>query len=202
MYHQRVILQLLTKKPLANCDHKRKSCLPHFGDIFCASCSWLHGGGGGEGGSEVGRLDYWPVPYLEVECTLQMKDQWESNINVWFQYMYSQCSARDWDRIRITWGNPQSGCSDICSYSKRATVGVRTPMRPGETPVWSESSVDERNLYFARSAIIGLAVETWRVKTELIIITILHIIILTASILNLGFKNNCAKNIGAYNMHK
>ena len=22
-------------------------------------------------------------------------------------------------------GNPQSGCSDICSYSKRATVGVR-----------------------------------------------------------------------------
>jgi hypothetical protein len=21
------------------------------------------------------------------------------------------CSARDWDRIRITWGNPQSGCS-------------------------------------------------------------------------------------------
>jgi len=35
------------------------------------------------------------------------------------------CSARDWDRIRITWGNPQSGCSDICSYSKRVTVGVR-----------------------------------------------------------------------------
>ncbi len=28
------------------------------------------------------------------------------------------CSARDWDRIRITWGNPQSGCSDICSYLK------------------------------------------------------------------------------------
>jgi hypothetical protein len=26
------------------------------------------------------------------------------------------CSARDWDRIRITWGNPQSGCSEICSY--------------------------------------------------------------------------------------
>jgi hypothetical protein len=35
------------------------------------------------------------------------------------------CSARDWDRIRITWGNPQSGCSDVCSYSKRAYVGVR-----------------------------------------------------------------------------
>ncbi len=46
-------------------------------------------------------------------------------------------------------------------------------MLPGETPVWSKSSVDERNLYSTRSAIIGLAVETWRVKTELIIITIL-----------------------------
>jgi len=37
------------------------------------------------------------------------------------------CSARDWDRIRITWGNPQSGCSDICSSTKRATIGVRAP---------------------------------------------------------------------------
>ncbi len=25
-------------------------------------------------------------------------------------------------------GNPQSGCTDVCSYSKRATVGVRAPM--------------------------------------------------------------------------
>ncbi len=49
-------------------------------------------------------------------------------------------------------------------------------MLPGETQVWSESSVDgdERNLYSTRSAIIGLAVETWRVKTELILITILR----------------------------
>jgi hypothetical protein len=42
--------------------------------------------------------------------------------------LFCTCLARDWDRIRITWGNPQSGCSDVCSYSKRATVGVRTPM--------------------------------------------------------------------------
>ncbi len=40
---------------------------------------------------------------------------------------YYYCSARDWDRIRITWGNPQSWCTDICSYSKSATVGVRAP---------------------------------------------------------------------------
>jgi hypothetical protein len=28
------------------------------------------------------------------------------------------CSARDWDRIRITWENPQSGCSEICASLK------------------------------------------------------------------------------------
>jgi hypothetical protein len=54
--------------------------------------------------------------------------------------------------------------------------------------------VDEHNLYFARSAIIGyLAVKTWRVKTELIIITILRIIIITTSILNLDFKTFAPK---------
>ena len=54
--------------------------------------------------------------------------------------------------------------------------------------------MDEHNLYFARSAIIGyLSVETWRVKAELMIITILHIIIITATILNLGFKTFAPK---------
>jgi hypothetical protein len=63
-----------------------------------------------------------------------------------------------------------------------------------QTPVWSESSMDEHDLYFARSAIIGyLAVETWRVKTELIIITILQIIIITTSIVNLDFKTFAPK---------
>ncbi len=70
----------------------------------------------------------------------------------------------------------------------------RTLCDQTQTQVWSESSVDEHNLYFARSAIVGkLAVETWRVKTEVIIITILHIIIITTSILNLGFKTIAPK---------
>ncbi len=84
----------------------------------------------------------------------------------------SACSARDWERSGLLEENA---------------------MLPGETQVWSESSVDERNLYSTRSAIIGLAVETWRVKTKLIIITILHIIIITVSILNLGFKTIAPK---------
>ncbi len=40
-----------------------------------------------------------------------------------------------------------------------------------------------------------LAVETWRVKTELIITTILHITITTTSILNLGFKTIVPKTL-------
>ena len=67
-------------------------------------------------------------------------------------------------------------------------------MLQAQTPVWRESSADDHNLYFARSTIIGyLAVETWRVKTELIIITILHIILITTSILDVGFKTFAPK---------
>ncbi len=47
-----------------------------------------------------------------------------------------------------------------------------------------------------------LAVETWRVKTELIIITILHITTTTTSILNLGFKTITPKILAHTKMHK
>ena len=33
------------------------------------------------------------------------------------------CSARDWDRNRISWGNPLSGCTEIRAF-QRATIGV------------------------------------------------------------------------------
>ncbi len=64
-----------------------------------------------------------------------------------------------------------------------------------QTQVWSNTSVVVHNLYFARvtRSWCKLAVETWRVKTELIIITILHIIIATTSILNLSFKTIAPK---------
>ncbi len=98
---------------------------------------------------------------------------------------------------------PRSGIQISASTKRGHYRCTRSLCYQAQTPVWSESSVDEHNLYFVRSAIIGyLAVETWRVKTELIIITILHIIIITRSILNLDSKNICAKNIGAQNMHK
>jgi hypothetical protein len=83
-----------------------------------------------------------PVKQLLMSCVMSKtqtatRAQWSSSCwavaDVVGSYWLSStlradsfdCSARDWDRIRITWGNPQSGCSDICSYSKRATVGVR-----------------------------------------------------------------------------
>ncbi len=111
------------------------------------------------------------------------------------------CSARTGTRIGLLEEIPRSGDQIPCLYLKGHYRCTRSLCYQAQTPVWSESSVDEHNLYFARSPIIGyLAVETWRVKTELIIITILHIIIITTSILNLDFKT--FKNIGAHNMHK
>ncbi len=100
----------------------------------------------------------------------------------------------DWDQDRITWGNPQKWCSDSLPYLKGHYRCTRSQCYQEQTPVWSKSSVDEHNLYFARPSIIGyLAVETWRVKTVLIIITILHIIIITTSILNLDLKTFAPK---------
>ena len=45
------------------------------------------------------------------------------------------CSARDWDRIRITWGNPQGGCSDVCSYLKGHYRCTRSLCYQAQTPV-------------------------------------------------------------------
>jgi hypothetical protein len=83
------------------------------------------------GGWEV----YLPFPTVLILLKLMIDDLSLDNCNhtssafeqASLAHRHISCSARDWDRIRITWGNPQSGCSDICSYSKRATIGVRAP---------------------------------------------------------------------------
>ncbi len=104
------------------------------------------------------------------------------------------CSAQTVTRIGLLEEIPRSGVQIPCLYLKGQYRCTRSLCYQAQTPVWSESSVDEHNLYFARSAVIGyLAVETWRVKTELIIITILHIIIITTSILNLDLKTFAPK---------
>ncbi len=90
--------------------------------------------------------------------------------------------------MRITWGkspewlyrNPRFTKGH---YRRTANLCYLVKLRYEASQVWLNAT-----FYSTRSAIIGLAVETWRVKTELITITILHIIIITTSILDLGFK--------------
>ena len=81
--------------------------------------------------------------------------------------------------IRITWGKSPEWFGRNPRLTKGHYRVYCQPMLPGETRgmkrvrVWLNAT-----FYSTLSAIIGLAVETWRVKTELIIITILHIIII------------------------
>ncbi len=71
---------------------------------------------------------------------------------------------------------------------------MRTLRDPAQTQVWSEQVWLDTTFISQGSQSWGkLAVETWRVKTELIIITILHIIITTTPILNLSFKTFAPK---------
>jgi hypothetical protein len=78
----------------------------HDGKISPAWCGW---------GCTHSPLSLYLTSRAKLWGTLRRRGQIHS--------LHTPCSARDWDRIRITWGNPQSGCTDICSYSKRATVG-------------------------------------------------------------------------------
>ncbi len=92
-----------------------------------------------------------------------------------------------------TWGDPQE-LNWFLPLIKplRRTRSLRDP---AQTQVWSEQVWLDTTFILQDSRLWGkLAVETWRVKTELIIITILHITTTTSSILNLGFKTIAPKN--------
>ncbi len=100
----------------------------------------------------------------------------------------------DSDQNRITWGNPQKWCSDslpclMGHLGVRAPYATRRKLRYEANQVWMNTTFISQGLQSSGK----LAVETWRVKTELIIITILNIIIITTSILNLGFKTFAPK---------
>ena len=100
----------------------------------------------------------------------------------------------DSDQNRITWGNPQKWCSDslpllMGHLGVRAPYATRRKLRYEANQVWMNTTFISQGPQSSGK----LAVETWRVKTELIIITILHIIIITTPILNLGFKTIAPK---------
>jgi hypothetical protein len=87
---------------------------------------------------------------------------------------------------------PRSG-TDSCSWLSH--LGVRAPNATRRKRRYEANQVWLNTTFISQGSHSWgkLAVETWRVKTELIIITILHIIIITTSILNLGFKTIAPK---------
>jgi hypothetical protein len=64
------------------------------------------------------------------------------------------CSAQTQTRIGLLAEIPRSGVQIPCLYSGPLRR-MRTLCYQAQTPVRSKSSVDEHNLYFARSAIMG-----------------------------------------------
>ncbi len=82
---------------------------------------------------------------------------------------------------------PRSGTD---SYHWLSHLGVRAPYATQRKRRYEAHQVWLNTTFISQGSQSWgkLAVKTWRVKTELITITILHIIIITTSILNLGFK--------------
>ena len=138
-------------------------------------------------------LGLWSIVHILAEhiCTIA------SNIH----FLIKKCTivfGTDPDRNGVLEETPRSW-SD--SYRWLSHLGVRAPYA---NQVWLNTTFISQG-----SRLWGkLAVETWRVKTELTIITILRIIIITTSILNLGFKTIApkilahTKCINTENIHK
>jgi hypothetical protein len=95
------------------------------------------------------------------------------------------------------WGNPRE-LNWFLRLIKplRCTRSLRDPAQTqeGSEQVWLDTTFISQGSWSWGK----LAVETWRVKTELIIITILHKTTTTIINLKLRLQNNCAKNIGAH----
>ncbi len=87
---------------------------------------------------------------------------------------------------------PRSGTD---SYRWLSRLGVRAPYATRRKRRYEANQVWLNTTFISQGSQSWgkLAVETWRVKIELIIITILHKIIITTSILNLGFKTFAPK---------
>ncbi len=107
----------------------------------------------------------------------------------------------DPDRNGVLEETPRSW-SDSCSWLSH--LGVRAPYATRRKRRYEVNQVWLNTTFISQGSQSQgkLAVETWRVKTELIIITILHIIIITTSILNLGFQKIAPKILVHTKMHK
>ncbi len=118
-----------------------------------------------------------------------------------FSFLFYQCmfgTDKDWngmlEEIPRSW---------VDSYRWLSHLGVRAPYATRRQRRYEANQVWLNTTFFSQGSQSWgkLAVETWRVKTELIIITILHIIIITTSILNLGLKTIAPKILAHTKMH-
>ncbi len=106
-------------------------------------------------------------------------------LNIWCS-REKRLFGTDPDRNRATWETP----SRVAIPCRRKPLRRMRLLRdPAQTQVWSEQVwLNTTFILQGSRSWDKLAVETQRVKTKLIIITILHIIITTISILNLRLK--------------
>ncbi len=113
----------------------------------------------------------------------------------------TQLFGTDPDQNGVLEGTPRSWTD---SYSWLSHLGVRAPCATLRKRRYEANQVWLNTIFISQGSQSRgkLAVETWRVKTELIIITILHIIIIITSILNLGFKTIAPKLFAHIKMHK
>ncbi len=115
--------------------------------------------------------------------------------------MYMFLFGTDPDRNGPLEETPRSwtdSCRWLSHLGVRAPYATRHKCRYEANQVWLNTTfISQGSQSWGK-----LAVETWRVKTELIIITILYIIITTTSILNLSFKTIAPKILAHTKMHK
>jgi hypothetical protein len=111
------------------------------------------------------------------------KCQYEA-IRVWSYTTFNSCRSRSWDNLRVCSAQTRTGIGhlrkppgvELIPCHRKPLRHTRTLHDPAQTQVWSEQVGLDTTFISQGSRSWGkLAVETWRVKTELIIITILHI---------------------------
>ncbi len=142
---------------------------------------------------------------LHISCTemkLKFTKAWKSKkfgsyhicTSVFFSWFPSTVSlgqregvfGTDPDRNGVLEETPRSWAD---SYRWLSHLGIRAPYATRRKRRYEANQVWLNTTFISQGSQSWgkLADETWRFKTELIIITILHIIIITTSILNLGF---------------
>ncbi len=128
----------------------------------------------------------WTSSVTESHVWLSLKTEPQLNFN------YVTCWAQTRTRMGCLRKSPEV---EFDSYRWLSHLGVRAPYAARRKRRYEGNQVWMNTTFISQGPQSWgkLTVETWRVKTELIIITILHIIIITTSIWNQDFKTIAPK---------